>query len=97
MLSSFDVDKLCDLAIILDIPDLFITCSFTALKALCILLACFKSERDQYDLQKDYCHTQSAISEVVNELCEYLNGRWSNLLDFDLEHLLSCRNLAHYA
>jgi hypothetical protein len=100
ILSSFYADELCDLAIILDIPDPFITHSrfrFTALEALCILLARFKSAGDQYDLQKDYCRAQSAISEVVNELCGYLNGRWSHLLGFDSEHLLSRRNLACYA
>lgn len=91
---------MCDLARILDIPDPFITRSrfhFTALEALCILLARFRSAGDQYDLQKDYCRTQSAISEVVNELCEYLNRRWSHLLDFDHEHLLSRKNLSRYA
>ena len=52
-LSSFYANELCDLTVILNIPTPFITHSqfyFTALEALCLLLAQFKYAGDQYDL-----------------------------------------------
>jgi hypothetical protein len=70
---------------------------FCALEALCLLYARLKTAADEHDLAMKYDHSQSAISEVVNELIGFLDGHWKHLLDFDYHHLLSPENLAHYA
>jgi hypothetical protein len=44
-----------------------------------------------------YDRPQSAISEIVNELCKYLDDRWSHLLDFDRDGILSPEQLERYA
>jgi nuclease HARBI1 len=44
-----------------------------------------------------YNRSQSSLSEIINELCIYLDNHWSHLLDFDHHHLLSPANLARYS
>ena len=46
-----------------------------------------------------YNRSQSAISEIINELSIFLNDRWAHLFDFAAAHdtLLSPNNLAVYA
>jgi nuclease HARBI1 len=70
---------------------------FDPVKALGLTLARFCSAGDQYELSMHYNHTQSAISEIVNFVVTYVNNRWSNLLDFNHDHLLSPTNLEKYA
>jgi hypothetical protein len=62
-----------------------------------LLCARLKSAGDEYDLAMKYDRSQSAISEVVNELVEFLDDNWKHLLDFDHHHLLSPANLARYS
>jgi hypothetical protein len=50
-----------------------------------------------YTLSMLYDRSQSAISECVNELVEYLDERWEHLLGCDEDHLLHPDNLAVYA
>ncbi|KAF7345785.1 DDE Tnp4 domain-containing protein [Mycena venus] len=86
-----------DLVCALDIPDPFKTDNrycFSAIEALCLLLARFKSCEDMYDLSMKYDRSQSSISEVVNKLVIWLDNRWKNLLDFDTDGVLSPDNLA---
>jgi nuclease HARBI1 len=70
--------------------------SFMAVEALCLLLARFRSAADIYELSSRYDRTESAISEIVNELVHFLDYEWSHLLDFDTEGLMSRPNLASY-
>jgi hypothetical protein len=96
----FTADELILLVEVLEIPDPFKMESrskFCALEALCLLYARLKTAADEHDLAMKYDHSQSAISEVVNELIGFLDGHWKHLLDFDYHHLLSPENLAHYA
>jgi nuclease HARBI1 len=44
-----------------------------------------------------YDQAQSAISEVVNELVEYLDEQWEHLLGCDSDHLLHPSQLLIYA
>ena len=85
---------------VLEIPGSFTTrsrSSFRALEALCLLCARFKTAADEYELTMKYDRSQSAISEVVNELVEFLDENWKHLLNFDHHHLLSPQNLSRYA
>ncbi|KAJ7021215.1 hypothetical protein C8F04DRAFT_883849, partial [Mycena alexandri] len=96
----FYAAELLDLAAALRIPDPFITASrysFTAIEALCILLARYKSCENQYDLSMKYDRCQSSISEVVNELTIWLDDRWEGVLGLDTNGVLSPDNLAKYA
>jgi len=67
------------------------------LKALCLLCARFKTAGDEYDVALKYDRSQSAISEVVAKLVEFLDDNWKHLLDFDHRHLLSSENIEQYA
>ncbi|KAF7292133.1 DDE Tnp4 domain-containing protein [Mycena indigotica] len=44
-----------------------------------------------------YGQAQSAISEVINELCLYLDNRWAHLLDFDVDGVLAPARMEEYA
>jgi hypothetical protein len=98
--SSFTAQELVQMADILEIPDIFITKSrhqFQAVEALALLCARFSSAADVYDLSMKHDRSQSAISEIINELSVYLDETWKHLLDFNHHHLLSLANLTHYA
>ncbi|KAF7343289.1 DDE Tnp4 domain-containing protein [Mycena venus] len=93
-------DELSDLSTALGIPDPFKTRSghvFSALEALCILCARFRSAGEMYTLAMLYDRAQSAISEIVNELVEFLDNEWEHLLGCDSEHLLHPSRLKVYA
>nr|GAT43323.1 predicted protein [Mycena chlorophos] len=84
----------------LDIPQPFKTqnrCVFSDIEALCLLLARFRTAGDQFQLSTQFGRSQAAISQVVNELCEYLDTRWEHLLDFDTTVVLSPERLQDYA
>ncbi|GLB35540.1 putative DDE superfamily endonuclease [Lyophyllum shimeji] len=70
---------------------------FSALEALCLTLARFRSSGDLYELSAKYGRAESAISEVVNWTVSWVDERWGHLLNFDHEHLLSANNLQRYA
>ncbi|KAJ7193701.1 hypothetical protein GGX14DRAFT_378724, partial [Mycena pura] len=70
----------------MDIPDPFKTSSgyvFSAIEALCLLLARFKTAGDIYDLTMHYNRGATAVGDVVNELAMVIDERWKHLLDFD--------------
>lgn len=88
------------LADAMQIPEVLSTTSrfkFTAIEALCLLLACFRSSGDIYELTSRHNRTESAISEVVNELTVFIDQKWSHLLAFDSDGLLSRQQLEQYA
>ncbi|KAJ7639851.1 hypothetical protein DFH06DRAFT_908597, partial [Mycena polygramma] len=93
-------DKLAHLAAVLDIPEIFRTVSgyaFPRIEALALLLARFKTAGDQFELTMKYNRSQGAISELVNELCAYLDERWQHLLDFDTDGILAPGRMREYA
>ncbi|KAF8215445.1 hypothetical protein K438DRAFT_1544831, partial [Mycena galopus ATCC 62051] len=93
-------DEIADLADVLDIPSPFRTTSryaFSRFEALALLLARFRSAGDIQDLSMMYDRCHSSISELVNELSEYLDERWGHLLDFDSNGLLSPASMQEYA
>ncbi|KAJ7112543.1 hypothetical protein C8R44DRAFT_677100, partial [Mycena epipterygia] len=96
----FYAGEMIDLAKAMAIPDPFITehrYRFSAIEALGLLLARYKSAGDQYDLAMLYDRSQSAISEVVKELTVWLDDRWEHLLKFDTDGVLSPECLESYA
>ncbi|KAF7356210.1 DDE Tnp4 domain-containing protein [Mycena venus] len=96
----FYADEMADLVRILDIPRIWKTQSrglFTGIEALGLLLARFRSARDQYDLLMKYNRCRTSISEIVNELAIYLSERWGHLLDFDTNGILSPVRMQEYA
>ncbi|KAJ3964749.1 hypothetical protein EV361DRAFT_768765, partial [Lentinula raphanica] len=96
----FSAFEIFDLALALDIPDPFKTRrrhSFTAIEALSLLLARYRSGSDQYDLATKYNRCQSSLSDILNELIEYLDDRWIDLLNCDREGVFHPDNLARYA
>nr|GAT45576.1 predicted protein [Mycena chlorophos] len=96
----FYVEELQDLVEVLDIPQPFKTqnrCSFSDIEALCLLLARFRTAGDQFSLSIQYGRPQAAVSQVVNELCAYLDDRWAHLLDFDTSGVLAPESLQQYA
>ena len=83
--------ELFELVDALQIPESFSTkvhYRFTGIEALCLLCARFCSAGDMYSLAMLYDHSQSAISECINELVEFLDECWEHLLKCDSEHLL---------
>ncbi|KAJ7711834.1 hypothetical protein B0H16DRAFT_1258684, partial [Mycena metata] len=93
-------EELIDLAAALEIPDEFKTTSrhsFSSVEALCLLCARFRSAGDMYSLAMLYDRAQSAISECINELVEFIDEHWEHLLGCDEEHLLHPTNLKTYA
>ncbi|KAJ7203302.1 hypothetical protein GGX14DRAFT_297756, partial [Mycena pura] len=92
--------QLCTLATALKIPDPFITgyrSRFSAVEALALLCARLRTAAEMYFLTILYERSQSAISDVVNELCEWLDERWKHLFNCDRDHLLHPTNLRRYA
>ena len=88
------------MAVALEIPLIFSTTSqysFSAVKALALLCACFQSSGDLYQLSMIYNHSQSSITKCINELVLYIDTRWSHLLDCDSEYLLHPLQLKCYA
>lgn len=93
-------DELIHLAAVLEIPEIFRTRSryaFPRVEALALLLARFKSAADMFDLTMRYNRSRAAISELVNELSEFLDDHWGHLLDFDRRGLLAPARMKHYA
>ncbi|KAJ7741996.1 hypothetical protein DFH07DRAFT_699513, partial [Mycena maculata] len=96
----FYAEELADLTTALEIPDPFYTQNhsrFSALEALCLLLARFKSASDLYDLSMKYRRPECSISEIVNELSIFLHEKWKHLLSFDTTGLLTPECLDTYA
>ncbi|KAJ7087370.1 hypothetical protein B0H15DRAFT_736152, partial [Mycena belliarum] len=92
--------ELTRLAKAMDIPEQIKTASghvFSRIEALTLLCARFRSAGDIYEIVTKYDRAQSAISEIINYLCCYLDDRWAHLLDFDHKGILSPENLAIYA
>ncbi|KAE9389122.1 hypothetical protein BT96DRAFT_960100 [Gymnopus androsaceus JB14] len=80
----FYPEEIVELLSALRIPDPFVTRTrscFPKIEALGLLLAHFQSAGDMYDLTSCYNLSQSAISELVNELTKYLDNTWKHLLD----------------
>ena len=78
--------ELFELVDALQIPEPFRTeghYKFTGIEVLCLLCAHFCSAGDMYSLAMLYDHLQSAISECINELVEFLDEHW--------EHFLKCK------
>lgn len=97
----FYPEEIAELATALQIPDPYITrtrSSFTQIEALGLLLARFRSAGDMYDLTSRYDRPQSAISEIINELTEYLDETWKHLLELSpRNHTISSARMAVYA
>ncbi|KAJ3966739.1 hypothetical protein EV361DRAFT_1036723 [Lentinula raphanica] len=98
----FYAEEIFDLAVALCIPNPFVTSSrsrFTSVEALALLMARFRSAGDMYHLVMTlYDRSQSAISEVVNELTVYLDEKWKHLLDVGEDNpQLKKEELAKYA
>jgi hypothetical protein len=96
----FDFGELCELVHHLRLPEAFKTPNgyvVTAFEAVCLFCARFRSSGDQYDLVMRFDRSQSAILEIINTAIVLIDERWSHLLDFDHEVLLSPKNLARYA
>ncbi|KAJ7691354.1 hypothetical protein B0H17DRAFT_843844, partial [Mycena rosella] len=96
----FYAEEIADLAAVMDIPAPFRTRSryaFSPVEALALLLARFKSAADIYELTMNHNRSQGAISEVVNELSEYLDKRWGHLFEFDTAGVLAPEHLTEYA
>ncbi|KAF7317937.1 DDE Tnp4 domain-containing protein [Mycena kentingensis (nom. inval.)] len=92
--------ELTHLAEKLGIPEVFKTQSrhaFSRVEALGLLLARFRTAGDMYALTAKFDRAQSAISECVNELVEFLDEHWEHLLACDSEHLLHPSQMAKYA
>jgi hypothetical protein len=84
----------------LGIPEAFATESrhwFTGIEGLCLLCAHFRSAGDMYSLAMLYDGAQSAISECINELVEFLDNRWEHLLQCEDQDLLYPLQLSEYA
>lgn len=99
-LHRFSVMQILELVDALDIPDPFTTCnqySFTAIEALGLLLTCFHSGLDLFDLCSQYDCCQSSLSALINELTEFIDERWKHLLECDRNHMLHLDQLLIYA
>ena len=93
-------NEIFEMADALDIPDPMITegqYSFPAVEALCLLCARFQLGADLYLFTILYDRSQSSLSELINELVEFLDERWEHLLACDSDHLLHPSKLAQYA
>ncbi|KAJ7662390.1 hypothetical protein B0H17DRAFT_1144335 [Mycena rosella] len=93
-------DKLIRLSKALNIPERVKTTSghvFSAIEALALLCTRFRSAGNIYELVLKYDPAQSTISEIINYLSCDLDDRWSHLLDFDYQGILSHENLVTYA
>lgn len=84
----------------LELPDIIRTRNgyvFDAVEALGLTLARFRSAADEFHLIQRFNRSQSAISEIVNWVVQFVDQRWSHLLEFDKDFLLSPENLEDYA
>ncbi|KAE9406321.1 hypothetical protein BT96DRAFT_954974 [Gymnopus androsaceus JB14] len=97
----FYAEEIADLATALDIPNPFITRTrsrFSPIEALGLLLARYRTAGETYLLSTQYNRSQSAISELVNELSEFIDERWKHLIEADSRNpALSTERLAEYA
>ena len=50
-----------------------------------------------FELSRQYNRSQSSLSDLINELVQFIDKKWSHLLDFDHQHLLSPQKLEEYA
>ena len=94
------VPELFEMVDALGIPETFITDNhhlFIGIEGLCLLCAHFRSTGDMYLLAMLHDWAQSAISECINELIEYLDNRWEHLLQCGNQHLLHPMQLSEYA
>ena len=97
---SFSASEIDTLVSVMGIPDPFKTAgryNFSALEVFCLLLAHLRSAGEIGELTAKFNQSASAISEGVNELVLYLDVRWSHLLEFDKDGIMSPSNLACYA
>ena len=100
MPSSMTASEIYKMIEALEIPDVFVTWThskFSMVEAFCLLCAQLHSAGDLYALLMLYDWAQSTISEVVNELVEYLDEKWEHLLGCDSDHLLHPSQLLIYA
>ena len=84
----------------LEMPGLIATRTrslFSGIEALALTCARFRTAGDLYDLSTKYSRAESAISEIVNWVVEFMDNTWNHLLEFDHTHLLSPQNLQMYA
>ncbi|KAF9440843.1 hypothetical protein P691DRAFT_646338, partial [Macrolepiota fuliginosa MF-IS2] len=71
---------------------------FTGIEALGLLLAQYRSPGNLKDLAIMYNQSESAISQVVGDLSQWINWCWSFLLDFDADTgILTSENINLYA
>ncbi|KAF9003798.1 hypothetical protein BDZ89DRAFT_1145922 [Hymenopellis radicata] len=68
-----------------------------SLEAFCLLCARFRSSGNLYDLTIQYNRSISALSEIINDIVEFLDDDWEHLLAYDNEHLLHPSRLLEYA
>ncbi|KLO08611.1 hypothetical protein SCHPADRAFT_801183, partial [Schizopora paradoxa] len=95
----FTAQEIRKLVRVMQLPEGFKTSSgyvFDRLEAFCLLCARLRSAGDMYELVKDY-GCQASISEIVNEVVEFLDDRWKYLFDFDVNGALNREALARYA
>lgn len=100
MFARFTHSELLRLSVVLDIPSPFKTHSghaASALEALALLCAHLRCEGSQWTLVTRYARSQSAISEIIGELIEYIDRRWKFLLEWDAGGLVHPRRLQEYA
>ncbi|KAJ3724797.1 hypothetical protein FB446DRAFT_622064, partial [Lentinula raphanica] len=96
----FTASEIIELVDILDVPELIRTRSrymFTSVEALGLLLVRFRSGADEFELASRYNRSQSAISEILTWIVQFLDERWSHLLDCDQEGILHPDKLLIYA
>jgi hypothetical protein len=97
---SFTADELHLLARVLDLPNPLITATGYRTSTLeCIRLLCarLRSPEDQWSLSTKYARPQCAISEITNETAAHINTRWSHLLSWDRDGVMSPEALQRYA
>jgi hypothetical protein len=84
--NSFSCDELVDLVNALQLPAFFITHNrylVSSLEAVSLLCARLKSTGDIWELVERYDRSQSAMSEIINEIAITVDDRWGFLLGFD--------------
>ena len=98
--SSMRSQDLLQLVEILHLPGEIVTHAghrFNRVEAFALTCARLASAGDEFDLSARYDRSQSAISQVFNEVILFLDHKWGHLLQFDFSHLLSPTNLERYA
>ncbi|EIN04908.1 hypothetical protein PUNSTDRAFT_75658 [Punctularia strigosozonata HHB-11173 SS5] len=100
MPQRFRADEIMKLVQAFEVPNPFITRSrynCSAIEAFCLLCARFRSAADLHELTIKYRRSESALSEIVNEMVIFLDQSWGHLLGLDHESLLSPSHLETYA